>query len=305
MNVNIQNKWESRAIVRSRPRLTFDKNDTGYFYPISKQPLCYHPLVEVLGEDAKIYILAQSLYKYSNDIAAIETRVVNDTVLDLLNNNQSVKFDAAKKIGAYTVMVDEAYHAYVAYDAMLQISEYTGIDSLSLPNKIEIEFAIEAVKNELDSQLHKDFELIAVCIAENTLTKEIVMMLDQNETHPFFQKMIKEHLADESRHSGYFLEVLEYFWTNLNSQSRESLKNVLVKFIELYLGLRVQKDFDQQILRHLGVSDKNISLIISDIYDGMVLNAQHPMLKNIIFLLTRAKVMDDSLKKQFENKGWM
>lgn len=305
MNVEIQNKWENRAIVRSRPRLVFDKNGEGYFYPISKQPLCYHPLIEDLGEEARIFILAQSMYKYSNDIATIETRIVNNTVLKLLNNQHSVKFDDSQKIGAYTVMIDEAYHAYVAYDAMLQITEYTGIHPLVLPQKIEIEFAIEAVKKDLDPSLHKDFELIAVCIAENTLTKEIVMMIDQNETHPFFQKMIKEHLADESRHSGYFFEILEYFWANLATEYREALRNIIVKFIELYLGINVQKNFDQQILRHLGISEQNITTVINDIYDGMNLNGQHPMLKNIIFLLTRAKVMDAALRVQFETKGWV
>ena len=44
-----------------------------------------------------------------------------------------------QKINLYTIMVDEAYHAYVAFDAMLQIQAHTHITPLPLPNTIEVD----------------------------------------------------------------------------------------------------------------------------------------------------------------------
>ena len=81
----IQEKWESRATVRSRPRNVFDSSNSGYFYPMSRQPIAIHPLLQKMGDEAIQFLLIQSLYKYSNDISKIETKIVNNTI-DLFHN---------------------------------------------------------------------------------------------------------------------------------------------------------------------------------------------------------------------------
>ena len=304
-NKSVQEKWELRSTVRSRPRIVFDKEASGYFYPVSRQPLVVHPQILEKDEKAIEYLLIQSLYKYSNDIATIETRVVNHAILNAVTNQLPIPFTQEQKLDLYTIMVDESYHAYVAYDAMLQIEEHTGVKALALPETIEIEFAIAEIKRNLQEKYHAVFELVCVCLAENTLTKEIISMTDKAETHPFFQRIIKDHLTDESRHSGVFYKLLKYIWSNLSEEYKEAIGKILPDFIELYLDIKVQIKFDKQVLIKLGFSDIQSQQILDETYGGFKLNKQHPMLKNILMLLDKTEILDNFTLPQFKAKDWV
>jgi hypothetical protein len=290
--------WENRATVRTKPKLIFDPSQKGYFFPRSHQPLSVHPFVEELGEDAIAYLLTQSFYKYVNDIAIIETRVVNQTILNVIHNTLDIEFTYEQKINLHTVMIDEAYHAYVVYDAMQQIQHQTGVKSLSLPSTIEIEYAINTIKHKLEPSYHSMFELIAVCLAENTLTKEIITMVDAEETHPFFQELISDHLADESRHAGIFFHVLHFIWARLSDAYRYNIGGVLPEFLNLYLSNKVQIAFDRNVLLHLGITSIKVDEAITDVYGDFQLTAHHPKLKNILTILQKAGV--DIREKEME-----
>jgi len=301
----LQAKWEQRATVRSHPRIEFNPNISGYLFPISHQPLCLHPLVAELGDEAMQFLLIQSLYKYSNDIALIETKIVCQSALNITADRLSVIFPAEYKLNAFTVMTDEAYHAYVAFDAMQQIQKFTRVEPVTLPKTIEIEVAIKKIKSKLAEKYHREFELIAVCLAENTLTKEIVTMTDQDETHPFFQQIIKEHLTDESRHCGYFQLVLTYLWQHLDSEAKAAIGLILADFIEAYLGVEVQIEFMHRVLIAMGLGLEAAREALADIYDGFKLTKNHPMIKNIIFQLQRTQVLDATVIPGFQAKGWL
>src|SRR6056297_2995018 len=116
----LQTQWEGRATVRARPRrLLPDSN--GYFFPKSRQPLCFHPLIQTLGSDAIDFILIQSAYKFMWDIAQIETNIVNEVAEKIANNRYPIPFPESLTFSALTVLVDESYHAYVARDFMNQL----------------------------------------------------------------------------------------------------------------------------------------------------------------------------------------
>ena len=297
--------WENKATVRAKPRIVFEKNQGGYFFPLSRQPLSLHPLVEDLGADSLTYLLAQSLYKYTNDFAIIETKVVNQSIFSVMSNSLVIDFSPEQKINLSTIMVDEAYHAYVSFDAMLQIQEHTNIKPLPLPKTIEIELAIKAIKDKLDPLYHGEFELIAVCLAENTLTKEIVAMLDQDETHPFFQQLIHDHLSDESRHAGIFFHLLEYLWRALPEDYKRSIGRILPEFLTLYLSSAVQIEFDTRVLIQLGLTSCQVDEIINDTYGNFQVTQHHPMLKNIISILNKAGVLDEAVSFEFRKKNWL
>lgn len=301
----LQAKWEARATVRSRPYISFDTNGAGYFYPISRQPIAVHPKILEKGDDALKYLLIQSLYKYSNDISSIETRIVNTTILKVISGQLDLEFSDEQKLNLYTIMVDEAYHAYVAYDSLLQIEKETGVKSLPLPKTIEIERAIRIAKEKLPIKYHDVFELICVCLAENTLTKEIVTMTDKDETHPFFQKIIKDHLSDETRHSGVFFHLLGHIWSKVDIDCKRNIGLVLVEFLDTYLGVSVQKEFDKQILLELNFSDLDADLILNDVYAGFSLTRNHPMLMNILNLLEKSGMRDEYISPSFKTRGWI
>ncbi len=300
-----QDKWERRSTIRSRPRIIYDTDAQGYFYPISRQPLAIHPFLVNKGVSAVEYLLAQSFYKYSNDIAVIETKVVNNTILQIINNQLPIEFTKEQKLSLYTIMVDEAYHAYIAYDTMLQIEHNTGIKPLALPKVIEIEKAIISVTQTLDEKYHEIFKIICVCLAENTLTKEIVSMTDKTETHPFFQRVLQDHLADETRHSGIFFHLLKYIWSILTDDYKKAISEVLVEFIIQYLDITVQREFDKQILLNLDFTINEVDTMLKDVYNGFKLTNAHPMLNNILNLLERCEMLDKFTLPKLKAIDWI
>lgn len=300
-----QMEWERQAGVRTVPRIPFEPCSSRYFYPLSRQPLSVHPYVYNRGEGALSYLLVQSLYKYANDISIIETRVVNKAVLSAISNALPIEFSATQKRHLFTILVDEAYHAYAAYDMMQEIQHHVLIEPLLLPETIEIERAISSVKQGLDARYHGLFELIAVCIAENTLTKDMVGMLDHEETHPFFQKHIAAHLADESRHAKLFFHLLKYIWHSISEDAKEHIGRSLPEFLTLYLGLSIQIEFEKRVLLHIGLTEHQADEALQDTYLNFQLTPHHPMLKNILTFLSRAGVLDKVTEPGFRAKGWM
>ncbi len=300
-----QEQWERRSTVRSKPRIILNTNEQGVFFPKSHQPLVNHPKIKEQTEQALNYLLVQSFYKYTNDIATIETRVVNNAILSVVTNQLPIGFTREQKINLYTVMVDESYHAYVAYDAMAQVEDYTSIQPLALPETIEIERAIEAVKKLFPVKYHSIFNLIAVCIAENTLTKEILSMIDQKETHPFYQKQLTDHLSDESRHSGIFFHLLIHIWENIANDYKENIAVILPTFIELYLGVQVDKEFYKIILTELTLSETEADIILEETYEEFKLTKDNPKIKNIVYQLEKAGLIDSYIAPGLKQKNWI
>jgi hypothetical protein len=302
----MQQKWEQSASVRCKPRIVFDKEDKGYWFPLAKQLLSLHPDVRELGDEALTYLLTQSLYRYSNEISIIETKIISQVIISAITDTSGIVFNSEQKLDLYTIMVDEAYHAYVAYDAMLQIQKYTGIEPLPLPGSIEIEYAINEAIDKLPSQYHETFKFIAICLAENTLTKEIVSMLGQNETHPFFQRMINDHFSDETRHSGLFFKLLQQIWVSIDDDCKNNIAHVLPGFINSYLSVTIQINFEKTILVSMGFKKEHADQILVDTYgDHFQITAHHPMLKNILDVMRKAGVLDKFVSAQCQKMGWL
>jgi hypothetical protein len=116
-SLGLQEVWEKSSSIRSRPRRIVElDSENMFFYPESRQPLCIHPLVVAKGIDAKRYILTQSLFKFMHDVAILETEVVNSGAILVANNKLDVNFPESMRHDALSVIIDEAYHAYVAKD---------------------------------------------------------------------------------------------------------------------------------------------------------------------------------------------
>ncbi len=305
--MGFQDTWELRSLVRSRPRRVL-ANDMGnlYFYPVSRQPLCIHPVVASLGEEARQVILIQSLYKYSNDIVMIESAVINRSAFNIVKNFLPVEFDFTTRLTASTVIVDESYHAYVALDCMQQVEEITRVKALPFPPDVELSKAIDSVKSTLADQYHSSFELIAVCIAENTLTKDIVQMAKEPGVNQFFQHIMSDHLIDEARHSKFFSELLREFWSKLNQDFQEAIGKLLPLFIKLYLSNESQKEFDKKILDSLELETGIIQQIIEETHGQYEVTQHHPMAKNILQLLSIAKVLEHTMTSEaFKKIHWL
>lgn len=103
------------------------------FFPLERLPLCLHPQVAALGEQALRYIQVQTLYQYLHGIANIELDIINDSSYKLYKNAVGVDFPLEMRLDALTVVVDESYHALVALDLINQVEQMTSIAPLPMP----------------------------------------------------------------------------------------------------------------------------------------------------------------------------
>ena len=301
----LQEHWEKRSSVRSRPRILLQIDESQYCYPVSKQALCLHPKVQALGDDAQKFLLIQSFYKYTHDIALIETSVINQSILPVIKNALELPFTDEQKLALYTIMVDESYHAYVAYDAMKQLFELTQVAPLVLPKTIELELALQKTLVQMDNKYHDLFKLIAICIAENTLSFDIVSLIETEDTPVFFRQMLREHLSDEGRHSSFFSDLLRHIWSHLSDLMKNIISEALPGFLMDYLGTQLQQQFDTQTLLAMGLSQQDALEIIDDTYAYFKITRHHPMLKRILALLNNAGVFDSVVSPAFKETNWL
>ncbi|KKL65725.1 hypothetical protein LCGC14_2152100 [marine sediment metagenome] len=302
---SMQSQWEKRATVRSRPRIILDGEQTGHLFPLTHQPIAVHPAIIAKGEQAQQYLLTQSLYLYAHDIASIETRFVNKSLLTVTSQALPGHFTDAQQMDAYLIMTDEAYHAYVAFDMMAQVQQFTGITPLPMPANIQILLALQNTLPLLSQKLHATFHLIAVCIGENTLTEEIVALVKKTGCHPSIIKMFKDHLSDEARHSLYFQSLLTHLWQGLDAPSQQQIGTVIPGFIQDYLSMTAASQYFHAVLMEIGFDDQQVTQILADSYEAHTLTATHPIIISIIKLLRQAGVMDSPAGDDFLQRGWL
>jgi len=288
-----KSRWDGAATVRCGPRPLPDlANESGDYFPELRQPLAMHPDVAALGPNARRFALVQSAYKYMNDVALTETEVVSRTATAIANGRVAANLPQDFRQIALTVVVDEAYHALVARDFIAAVEAATAIASLPLPDCTELSQAIELAHAKLAPAMHDDFDVMALCIAENTLTKEIVdLSCAGSELAKSFSQVLKDHLADEVRHAAFFQRVLAQHWQDLPTDRRDALAAVLPDFLLRYLNVETQRGFDASILAALEVAPAAAATIVEDLHGGFALGPRHPMLRAIVAMLDRVGIL--------------
>ena len=299
-------RWDKSASVRSRPRRFIGEDNTaGYYYPMARQPLSIHPLVQEKGGEAVKFILIQTAYKFMRDIAFVETEVINRVAQKIYGNHFSFEFPFELRVDLLSIIIDEAYHAYVALDFMQQLEKKTTIKPLEKENVTELSLAVDKFMPSLPEDLREVFELIAICIGENTLTKELFSMAADSSINQIFHQVMADHMVDEGRHSGIFSLILRELWAALNSRAKNSIGDILPHFLVEYLKPDLDISYNRKILDALSFSVENIELILSETHPPIPIhNLKHvnPVMKNILFILDRSGILEHGPTKEvFKN----
>ena len=306
MNESMQTIWEKKSSLRTRPRRLLELADQSpYFFPMSKQPLCFHPLITDLGDEAVQYILIQSAYKFMGDIALIETDVVNTSASKITNDKLSISFPMPIRHDVLTVIMDEAYHAYVAIDFMQQVEQATHVVPLEVICETGLSHAMKEIGKALPLEQRGFFDVMAVCIGENSITKELVNVTRDANVNKFFNEVNEDHALDEGRHCGIFASVLTYLWEHITHDDRDIMSSVIPPFIYEYLKPDFQRDYNRKILTELGLAAADIDQIIYDThidYTPENFRLVNPIVENINKLFKRTGVfshqkMVDSFQK--------
>lgn len=299
-----QKKWETRSSVRNRPRKLIDFNLSGDFFPKDKQIILFLPEVQALGIDIQKEILVQSFYKYLDDIINLEIKLINSACNKLIYDNLVVSYTKEQKLNAWSIMIDEHYHVYVAQDMVHQLEQnFNSLTPMAFPVGDSV-LAVDAIKSSLDKKYHAIFEILAVSIFETTLIKELVEFFDSKDVHPSIKYYVKDHMNDEARHYGYFYDILCYTWDNLPEDYQQEIGKYLADFVKLYLNISSEKQFNLQLLKRYLNDEQLASKLIEKAYYGFDITTEIPIVKNVLQVLKSAGIMDSRyVLEEFKKKN--
>ena len=138
-------RWDKSASIRTRPRkiLKNYNSDCRIFYPMSHQPIVFHPLVTARGQKIIEEILIHSAYKFTQSIAKVEMECIIDFCNRLYSQRLVLDFPYAITNDALSIIIDEVYHAYVAVDFLSQVQEFTTVQPLTYQPESELNYAIK------------------------------------------------------------------------------------------------------------------------------------------------------------------
>lgn len=287
--------WDKLAATRSKPRRVLPEGDVaGHLYPPAKQALLTHPLMEELSAEKLRLLLIQSAYKFMGDIAFVETESVNDVALKIANGHTPIEFPADIRYDALTVIVDEAYHAYVACDFMRQIEQRTGVKPLPKPAETDLSKSLAFGKRRLPEALHGLWEIVAVCIGENTLTKELLNLTAEKSVNEVLHLVMEDHVRDEGRHSVLFMNILKLVWAGMEESARLAIGQLLPEFIREYLHPRLQAEYERHVLQWLELPAEHIEKILSETYAEPPLEefrTRNPLAGYVVYVLKQCGVL--------------
>ena len=111
---------------------------------------------------------------------------------------------------------------------------------------------------------------------------------------------MSDHVQDEARHANFFSKLLEFYWYKLDDSSKNMLGPCIIDLVIGYFDENLEKGFSKCMLQNLDCfNDKQINQIIDDTFEK---NTKETLEANIIYkqiinLLTRAKILDHTLTK--------
>jgi hypothetical protein len=294
-------RWYSNATVRNSARILVPLPGKGeYLFPRSRQILAEHPLLTALGDAAVAYVLAQSSYKYMYEIGLLETRFVIDCSLDIINYKIGGANDDERR-EAITIVIDEGYHAYVALDFIIQMKALTGIEPIEIPQTNGNLDAVRRAFAILPPQTHRAFQLLSVCLAEHTLTKDLLSIGREKETTRSFTQVMTDHVSDEGRHANYFAKLTTSYWAGLDEVTRTQIGVMLPDYLDDYLAGDAERAFDRKVLLAAGLNADQVDTAIADTQaqyqsnmDDYIVKTKH----NLVKLLQRMGVLSHPATQQ-------
>ncbi|MGF6595213.1 diiron oxygenase [Pseudomonas sp. 2835] len=284
--------WESRATIRTRPRRLVE-DDQRLIYPLSRQPLVLSETFVRECPQQRDFALAQSLYKFINDVVIFETEIVDRTARRIAKDRFAIRFPFACRYDAMTVVVDEDYHALVAMDFMQQTIALTGIEPIALPREIELSRAIPAALALAPEHLRDALELICVGIAENTLTDDVAAFARDDTVKPSVKGLMADHLLDEGRHSTFWARLVRIYWHSAPEADRQCIAEILPVFLAQYLTNDIQKGFDFSLIEHLPIGETARQALRQEVTAmAYPIDHRHPLLGNILRLFRASSMLD-------------
>ncbi len=284
--------WEYKSSLRSRPRKTVDFKQKGHFFPPAKQVLLLLPEVACLGTQMEEKLLLLTLRKYLNDIVDLEVHSIHRACMNIIHE-QVIPYSQEARLNAYTIILDEYYHAYNAADLLAQLNDaYAELPKFSSITS-DSEHALITIRNKLPEKYQAVFEIIAVSIFETTLIRELVATFQDEALHPCIRAYARDHMNDEARHHHFFYDILSYTWQNMPDEYIEAIGPYLGEFIQLYLNVEHEKAFNFQLLSWAIKDPTKCQILLDELYRGFTVSDEIPIVKNVMRVLKETCLLTD------------
>lgn len=257
--------WDDRASVRNAPRRRYTDEDA-QLPPIAADlvPVAGDPRVRALDPTQQRGILLHHLYRYLDFTAALESLVVNRTVLGIANGSVGVQLPRQMRLDAYRIYCDESYHALFSADLCQQVEQVTGVPA-GIVDRPYFLTRLEALLSRVEPSMRPLIELLFVIVSETLISAMLAENLSGGQ--PMAESVrsaIRDHAVDEGRHHAYFASFLRHLWPQLGSAERRLAGEIVPELAAIFLdpdSSSVCRD-----LVRAGVPRAEAELIVAETY---------------------------------------
>ena len=230
-------RWEARANVRQRDRyhLAEGERPIEEVFPLAPEANDSLRGLDALKPGLGRFVHAQLQYRFLNDGATVETDVIGPIVTQIAHRPGRRGLPDSARQAALTIAVDEAYHAFVAHEFRLAAERATGIAPVGLRETSASVDALATCRGEVPEALRPEFDLIAISLLENVVTRELVSLREGQAPESGALRVIAEHLDDEGKHATFFVHLLRTVWATLSEAERAALAPGIGSFCHAYL----------------------------------------------------------------------
>lgn len=255
--------WDNRASVRSSthdyqlPDDVQQQLQSRYWFPPAFLPYLAHPAIQAAGREVLHRLTANHLVHFLDYTTLLEHRIVNRAVEVIAHRELPIYVPLPMKHAALQLYTDEGYHALFSNRLAEQIAGLYGITGRpTIPRRITRMNAMIARTPEKNRALAW---FLLGFVSETIIARELLDIC-RDTLVSSVNDMLRDHLADEARHSRYFAEVFHYCWLSMNSRQRTFVSRTLLEIIGIFF--EVDERWLQQSLRGAGIADSDVMEIV-------------------------------------------
>lgn len=257
--------WNSRASVRSSthdyqlPDDVQQQLQTRFWFPPAFLPYLSHPVIEAAGREVLHRLTANHLVYFLDYTTLLEHRIVNRAVEVIIHGELPAHVPRQMKTAALQLYTDEGYHALFSSQLADQIASFYGITGRpQMPRRI-------TRMNALIDRTHQSERALAWFllgfVSETIIARELLDVC-RDSLVSSVNDMLRDHLADEARHSRYFAEVFRYLWLTLTNDQRVFSADMLLEIIGIFF--EVDERWLLQSLHDAGIANADATQIVGD-----------------------------------------
>ncbi|MFJ4196362.1 diiron oxygenase [Pseudomonas sp. NPDC089534] len=257
-------EWDTRASVRvSRhdyqlPTDLARQLESRHWFPPGFLPYLSHPAIEAAGREAIHRLTAHHLVHFLDYTTLLEHRIVNRAVETIVHGEILAHVPPRMKTAALQLYTDEGYHALFSNRLAEQIATHHGFTQRPvMPRRIT---RLNALIERTPPHSRPLAWFLLGFVSETIIARELLDVC-RDRLVSCVNDMLRDHLADEARHSRYFAEVFHYLWLTLNSRRRTFTARTLVEAIGIFF--EVDEAWLLQNLREAGIDDGAATEIVA------------------------------------------